>query len=530
MKKSFFTALLTMLLPVSVWAQKTLSASKTSDFFGCDVVWTYDEDTKTLTIRPNNGEETGNQTGNTTDIQVLASEESVNTTGTDYSWTYTKNVIEPFTPRSGEFVSSIKKYNKAGKEIGTDVLRQTYSYVDFAPMSSSNISVGFNIPNTLDDTYDIYLVTCPLWLNSDYKNIPQSQWDVRPYRFTVSVFERENDGENVGQFPMNVETLNNPAWEGMDIEDLRTRGVTTNNIYFAPNWVLDGRSPQILRDENGHIIVNDTTYVGQYQFKDACYGEGNYNVIIQITSSVLKKQTTEYSREMLINSIILKPHGNSASLNIQEEVDHVVLEEGITEINYPFAKKGLDEIQTVIIPNSVASIGSGAFMCEKLKDVYCYADPDNLTWDGEGQNDFMANKATRFHVTNTSAWEQKYPSANVTLVGDLEPKHNCKVDGHVWSEWEPVSQPSCTQNGTCIHVCDYCGESETDIIPAIGHIWNENGVCLICGVSEAAVAIESIITVPDTDGAWYTITGVKLEGEPTTPGIYVQDGRKVVVK
>jgi len=32
-----------------------------------------------------------------------------------------------------------------------------------------------------------------------------------------------------------------------------------------------------------------------------------------------------------------------------------------------------------------------------------------------------------------------------------------------------------------------------------------------------------------TDG-WYTIDGIKLEGEPTTKGIYIVNGKKVIIK
>lgn len=42
--------------------------------------------------------------------------------------------------------------------------------------------------------------------------------------------------------------------------------------------------------------------------------------------------------------------------------------------------------------------------------------------------------------------------------------------------------------------------------------------------------IEGVSAIDTTDGAWFTITGVQLEGEPTAPGVYVKDGRKVMVK
>ena len=44
-------------------------------------------------------------------------------------------------------------------------------------------------------------------------------------------------------------------------------------------------------------------------------------------------------------------------------------------------------------------------------------------------------------------------------------------------------------------------------------------------------SIEGIASDTDTsDGAWYTLTGVKLQGEPTEKGIYVKDGKKVAIQ
>ena len=48
-----------------------------------------------------------------------------------------------------------------------------------------------------------------------------------------------------------------------------------------------------------------------------------------------------------------------------------------------------------------------------------------------------------------------------------------------------------------------------------------------------SVGIDAPQTTSDSltaDGAWYTLQGVKLEGEPTAPGVYVKDGKKVMVK
>ena len=182
----------------------------------------------------------------------------------------------------------------------------------------------------------------------------------------------------------------------------------------------------------------------------------------------------------------------------------------------------------------------------------------------------MPDKATKFHVADASVWEEKFPDANVTFVGDLKPKHDCGMDGHIWgewnivaestcteegkeervcticgetdtqgipalghdmSEWKTVVEPTCTEEGKMESVCSRCGKTDTQSIPALGHDWNADGVCSRCGQAmEQPDAIESITSSDASDGAWYTLNGQKLDGEPTAPGVYVKDGKKVVVK
>ena len=221
-------------------------------------------------------------------IKVTASDGAVNKLGSVDNWTYTKGVQKSFGARSGIFVSSIPTYDEEGEQTGVDQKRQNYRFVDFVP-SSGNITVGFNVPNTLSGLYDIYIVTCPMWLASDFNNIDMAEWDVRPYRFTATIIERENEGKNIGQFPTKGKTLENP--DPID-EKQKTVFLSQGMIY----------------DDAGHIIVNDTTYLGQYQFKNAYYGRADYGVIIQIASSILSSQRKDFSNEMLISSIILKPH------------------------------------------------------------------------------------------------------------------------------------------------------------------------------------------------------------------------------
>ena len=43
-------------------------------------------------------------------------------------------------------------------------------------------------------------------------------------------------------------------------------------------------------------------------------------------------------------------------------------------------------------------------------------------------------------------------------------------------------------------------------------------------------AIEEVDSEQLTVDSWYTLTGIQLEGEPTAPGIYVKDGKKVAIQ
>ena len=230
-------------------------------------------------------------------IKVTASDASVNKLGSGDNWTYTKGVNKTFSMRAGTFTSTVNipVYDDEGEIISyeRESLRQPFSYVDFTP-TSGNITVGFNVPNTLSGTYDIYIVTCPIWFKDDYANIPIEEWDARPYRFTATIIERDDEGKNIGQFPSKGKTLENP--EPID-EKQKTIFLSQGGVTY---------------NDKGQTVINDTTYLGQYQFKNAYYGRADYGVIIQIASSILSSQRKDFSNEMLISSIILKPHDEDA--------------------------------------------------------------------------------------------------------------------------------------------------------------------------------------------------------------------------
>ena len=158
-------------------------------------------------------------------------------------------------------------------------------------------------------------------------------------------------------------------------------------------------------------------------------------------------------------------------VSIFPDILHVVVEEGVTSIGKN-AFFNIYTIQDVTLPSSLTSIAYSAFYsCNGTKDVYCHADPNMLIWDNNGVLDFnhYELKSTKMHVyaRYLSRYKEKFGDAIVTFVGDLD-----------------------------------------DILDGIGNV-------------KADMA---------TDDAWYTLDGMRLNGKPAKPGIYITGGRKVAIK
>ena len=97
----------------------------------------------------------------------------------------------------------------------------------------------------------------------------------------------------------------------------------------------------------------------------------------------------------------------------------VTIPNSVTYIDaYAFQNTALT---SVTIPSSVTYIGSDVFSeCKNVTDVYCYADPKQLTWES-ADFDFKEERATKCHVLSKylKMYQKKHKYVNVTFVGDL---------------------------------------------------------------------------------------------------------------
>ena len=152
---------------------------------------------------------------------------------------------------------------------------------------------------------------------------------------------------------------------------------------------------------------------------------------IEIPDSVTSISKGAFSGCRSLTSVTI-PDGvtsidNDAFYNCRS-LTSITIPDSVTSIGGA-AFSGCRSLTSVTIPDSVTSIGYGAFYrCTGITDVYCYADPDKLTWDEAGCDDFIMTPkhTTVCHVPKKylDDYEAKFGAgiqnpANVSFVGDL---------------------------------------------------------------------------------------------------------------
>ena len=158
----------------------------------------------------------------------------------------------------------------------------------------------------------------------------------------------------------------------------------------------------------------NVTFVGDL---DNFFVEDNlrYRVLHQTETRASMRRAEGQSSVELVGSAT-SPTG---AVDIPSIVKHDGVDYAVTSIGEN-AFTNCSGITSVTIPSSVTNIENGAFDgCTGLTDVYCNADPAQLTWSTDAQS-FMADKATKFHVEDVSAWSA-FSGANVTFVDDKTP-------------------------------------------------------------------------------------------------------------
>lgn len=118
-----------------------------------------------------------------------------------------------------------------------------------------------------------------------------------------------------------------------------------------------------------------------------------------------------------------------------------------------------------------------------------------------------------------------------TLTGCKKKEKTPSAHTHSWSEWEIISEPTCTESGFKTRTCA-CGQEDSEEIPALGHSF-VGDTCTRCGAGKNSISNlkygEDYVSLYSKYGKTISIADVKEDKDATTGkhNPYIEkDGKK----
>ena len=152
--------------------------------------------------------------------------------------------------------------------------------------------------------------------------------------------------------------------------------------------------------------------------------------------------------------------------------------------------------------------------------------PFIIKWDGDGSSNLVSPVFTGVTISNTAPADDVISTdGNVQFLGTYGP---VKLDGNNKSNlylgaanklYWPSSDKNINAFRAYFQLSD--GVDAREFVLNFGEDENTTGVV---EVENGKLKVES------SAGAWYTLDGRKLDGKPTKKGLYIVNGRKVVIK
>ena len=109
---------------------------------------------------------------------------------------------------------------------------------------------------------------------------------------------------------------------------------------------------------------------------------------------------------------------------------------------------------------------------------------------------------------------------NMLLVDDL----TIGIPAGEWVEIDGVGEPQAVLNGLA-PLTDYTVEVQT-----VGALGKSKWVSMGSFTTGEASAINAVGIHPQDSGSWFTVSGTRLSGKPARKGVYIFNGKKVVVR
>ena len=245
--------------------------------------------------------------------------------------------------------------------------------------------------------------------------------------------------------------------------------------------------------------------------------------------------------------------------------------DGVTTIG-PSAFQG-SSLTSVTFPASITAIGIGAFLaCSGLTFVTLYSNPSigtnafnntavtmNLTANNVGSDYWMTFYNDAYNLkadANTTVYKAKINGSSLALMEVTDKIVNSSTAVILKSSGNPVmtrvlgnssdthdndlkgTMTETTTPSNCYTLAAKSGvvgfykyEGSTIAAGKAYLIYTGSGARTFYSFSDDATAIEAPEVVGDSDdGDIYDLMGRKMQGQPTTKGIYVKQGKKYIVK
>ncbi len=107
-----------------------------------------------------------------------------------------------------------------------------------------------------------------------------------------------------------------------------------------------------------------------------------------------------------------------------------------------------------------------------------------------------------------------------TKVGDYTPATGL----HIWDNGFTAREPGCETAGTKVFYCTECGGMKTETIPALGHAYENNGVCARCGKEKPVLPLSVDDRTKGRAALTQTADGLRVVCDKACVVLLAQDG------
>ena len=268
---------------------------------------------------------------------------------------------------------------------------------------------------------------------------------------------------------------------------------------------------------NIYKIINNSDLVLEFGSSNNGYIAYNAKIIIEKDGTVRYKEgVTEYlekddfvfikeNDEYKLIAYIGTLDTVTLPLNINGEkyivyqmkgVKNVIIPNEFTEIN-DYAFKDCETLESIELSDALTKIGESSFSgCTSLKKISI---PESVTIIGrEAFYNSIDLVIYCEAITKPNGWDSSWNKSNCQVVWNY-----CE---HVIGDWYTDEEPTCNEIGHRSKKCTKCNELiEEESIPALGHKYDENNVCIVCGIEKVH---EGLVLELNGSGTGYILKSI----------------------